>query len=58
MVPVFVFFSVRLCLSQDTATRAAPEEPLLQPEQRPTDHGADERAPAVFGTVRNDLTEQ
>ena len=50
MIPVI--FRVYLCVLQGTATRAAPKEPLLQSEQRPADHWADERAPEVFGTVR------
>lgn len=54
MVPA-MSVCVFLCLSQGGAASAAPEEPLLQPEQRPADLSADERPPEVFGAVRMTL---
>lgn len=49
---MFFFYIVFSCLSQGTTAQSAPEEPLLQPEQRSADRRAHERPPVVFATVR------
>lgn len=43
---------------KDKASRPAPQEPFLQPEQCPADHPEDGRPPEVLGRVSNSPADQ